>query len=65
MEELRNWRDRHRTIKIELLHVSKRIEGADPEDRLFYQEICEKYGYHLKRIEADCYKKTGVQMRGE
>ncbi|MEW9701155.1 hypothetical protein [Paenibacillus sp. SI8] len=62
MEELLSWRNRHRNIKIELLNLSKRIEFSHPEDVSFYQEVCEKYAYHLKRIETDCYKKNGIQI---
>lgn len=60
MDELLSWRNRYQKFKIELLHLSKRIEGAEPEDILFYQEICEKYASHLKAIEAACHEKMGA-----
>ncbi|ARF67729.1 hypothetical protein B7C51_07635 [Paenibacillus larvae subsp. pulvifaciens] len=62
MEELLASRTRYRTLKIELLKLSKRFEGADPEDILFYQEICEKYASHLKAIETACYERIGASI---
>lgn len=62
MNELILWRNRHKALKIELLKLSKRIEDADQDDILFYQEICEKYAYHLKNIEATCHSKLGVRI---
>ncbi|WP_156830197.1 hypothetical protein [Paenibacillus sp. HW567] len=63
MTKLDDWRIRHKSIKIELLKLSNKIcESMDPEDVIFYQEICEKYAYHLKKIEKSCYKEIGVYL---
>ncbi|ALP36979.1 hypothetical protein ASL14_13195 [Paenibacillus sp. IHB B 3084] len=65
MEELHAWRSRHHNFKIELLKLSKKIEETEnTSDILFYQEICEKYAYHLKKIESACYDKVGVTICG-
>lgn len=63
MEDLLKWRSRHHDFKIELLKLSNKIEMAkDSEDIVFYQELCEMYARHLKKIEAACYKKSGIQL---
>lgn len=63
MEKLIYWRTRHHVMKIELLKLSNRIvKSTEPDDMLFYQEICEKYAHHLKRIEKECYEELGVNI---
>ncbi|WP_238655563.1 hypothetical protein [Paenibacillus piscarius] len=63
MTELDNWRVRHKAIKNELLKLSNKIaEAKYPEDVTFYQEICERYAYHLKKIENSCHEEIGVYL---
>lgn len=63
MEELNTWRFRYKSIKTELLKLSKKIsETSESEDILFYQEICEKYAYHLKKIEKSCHEEIGIHL---
>lgn len=63
MDNLIQWRTRHHSLKIESLRLSKEIlESNNPDDILFYQELCEKYAYHLKKIENECFQAVGVKM---
>lgn len=55
-------RNRHYTLKIELLNLAKKIDSCDQEDIIFYQELCEKYAYQIKRIEKTCFDDYGIQM---
>lgn len=63
MKDLNTWRTRHRELKIQLLNLSKKIVSAeDLDDKLFYQEICELYAQHIRKIETDCYGLFGVSI---
>lgn len=63
MEKLIQWRTRHHALKIELLKLSNKIlESSEPDDMIFYQEICEKYALHLKKIESECFEAVGVKI---
>lgn len=59
---LRNLRNRHYRLKIELLNLAKKIDFCDKEDISFYQELCESYAYQIKRIEKTCFSEYGIQM---
>lgn len=62
MDELIELRRRHFSLKIELLRLTQKIENSDPEDALFYQEICERYAKHIKNMQVECYDKFGLSI---
>lgn|GEM_PF-6464311 len=60
MDQLNELRDRHYDFKTQLLRLSKKIVTLEnPEDVLFYQEICEMFARHIKKIETVCFDDIG------
>ncbi|GAA0853988.1 hypothetical protein ABER99_20290 [Paenibacillus glucanolyticus] len=63
MDQLSEWRSRHYDLKIQLLRLSKKIvTTTHHEDVIFYQELCEIYARHIKKIESDCFDEIGVSI---
>ncbi|CAH1225147.1 hypothetical protein PAECIP111893_05225 [Paenibacillus plantiphilus] len=62
MNDLDRLRQRHFTLKMELLKIVKQIDTCDKEDIALYQDVAEQYAKHLRAIGDQCKGIFGVSV---